>query len=147
MTPSAGDYIPGDGEEKIFIALMQIMKERGMPKKFVVSLNDLRIKLKIETNDYAKRIKKSLTRLAMTNYAFKNTLYSSDKKGVFGEEIITTMFSMRTITLSLPENKRYKAEINDDRVKEIYEISISDHFYKNSATRFVMKSYDMLKVA
>ena len=135
VTPSAGDYIPGDGEEKIFIALMQIMKERGMPKKFVVSLNDLRIKLKIETNDYAKRIKKSLTRLAMTNYAFKNTLYSSDKKGVFGEEIITTMFSMRTITLSLPENKRYKAEINDDRVKEIYEISISDHFYKNIITK------------
>ncbi|WP_297488632.1 hypothetical protein, partial [uncultured Cetobacterium sp.] len=131
VTPSAGDYIPGEGEEKIFIALMQIMKERGMPQKFMVTLSDLKNKLKMNTKAYSSIIKNSLIRLATTNYAFKNTLYSSSLKGVFGEEIITTMFSMKVITLSLKENKKYRDIILDKRIKEIYEINISDHFYKN----------------
>ncbi|WP_297407719.1 hypothetical protein, partial [uncultured Cetobacterium sp.] len=131
VTPSAGDYIPGETEEKVFIALMQIMKEKNMPQKFVVKATELREKLKMPISKYNSIVKTSLSRLATANYAFKNTLYSSECKGVIGEEVLTTMFSLRTITLSKKENKKYKDMVNDKRVKEVYEITMSDHFYKN----------------
>ncbi len=132
VKPSAGNYIPGEMEEKIFIALMQMMKERGMPKKFVVTSTELRDRLKINSNaSYGTVIKNSLLRLSETNYNFKNTMYSSEKKGVIKEEISTPILSLRVITLSLKENTKYRKEIQDKRIKEIYEINISDHFYNN----------------
>ena len=132
VKPSAGNYIPGEMEEKIFIALMQIMKERGMPKKFMVTSTELRDKLKIGSNaSYGIVIKNSLLRLSETNYNFKNTMYSSEKKGVIKEEISTQILSLKIITLSLKENSKYRKEIPDKRIKEIYEINISDHFYSN----------------
>ena len=132
VKPSAGNYIPGEMEEKIFIALMQIMKERGMPKKFMVTSTELRDKLKIGSNaSYGTVIKNSLLRLSETNYNIKNTMYSSEKKGVIKEEISTQILSLKIITLSLKENSKYRKEIPDKRIKEIYEINISDHFYSN----------------
>ena len=131
VTPSAGDYIPGELEERVFIALMQIMKERGMPREFLVTSVELREKLNLNFSKYNNKIKNSLIRLATTNYAFKNTLYSSEFKGIIGEEVITTMFSLRILTLSLKENKKYRDKINDKRIKEIYEIKMTEHFYKN----------------
>lgn len=131
VTPAAGDYIPGEGEEKIFIALMQIMKEKGLPKKFTISSVELREKLKIKSTRSAEIIKNSLMRLSQTNYIFKNTMYSSEKKGVIKEQISTPILTLRILTLSLAENKFYRNAYNDKRIKEIYEITISDHFYKN----------------
>ncbi|MCJ8342994.1 MAG: hypothetical protein MJH09_09150, partial [Cetobacterium sp.] len=42
VSPKAGDYIPGEMEEKVFIALMEVMKEKHMPQRFVVSAPELR---------------------------------------------------------------------------------------------------------
>lgn len=132
VKPAAGDYVPGETEEKVFIALMQIMKEKGMPKKFIVTSTELRDKLKIGSNaSYGSVVKNSLLRLAETNYNFKNTMYSSEKNGVIKEEVSTPILSLRIITLSLKENSVYREQVQDKRIKEIYEINISDHFYKN----------------
>ena len=131
VKPTSGESIPGELEEKVFIALMQIMKERNMPQKFIVKGSEIKNKLKLSTKGYYSIIKKSLIKLAETNYNFKNTLYSSEKSGVIKEEISTPILSLRIITLSLKENKKYKEEINDNRIKEVYEINISEHFYKN----------------
>lgn len=131
VTPAAGDYIPGEAEEKIFIALMQLMKEKGMPKKFIISSNDLKDKLKLNTNRYAEIVKKSLIRLSRTNYNFKNTMYSSEYKGTIKEEISTPILTLKILTLSLKENKKYRLSYKDKRIKELYEIDISDHFYNN----------------
>ncbi|MGL4673145.1 hypothetical protein, partial [Cetobacterium sp.] len=49
VTPSAGNYIPGEAEEKVFIALMQVMKEKGMAQRFVVSSIEVRDKLNFNT--------------------------------------------------------------------------------------------------
>lgn len=131
VTPAAGDYIPGEAEEKIFIALMQLMKEKGMPKKFIISSNELKDKLKLNTNRYAEIVKKSLIRLSRTNYNFKNTMYSSEYKGTIKEEISTPILTLKILTLSLKENKKYRLSYKDKRIKELYEIDISDHFYNN----------------
>lgn len=131
VTPTAGDYIPGEAEEKIFIALMQLMKEKGMPKKFIISSNELKDKLKLNTNRYAEIVKKSLIRLSRTNYNFKNIMYSSEYKGTIKEEISTPILTLKILTLSLKENKNYRSTYKDKRIKELYEIDISDHFYSN----------------
>ncbi|WP_297488834.1 hypothetical protein [uncultured Cetobacterium sp.] len=135
VKPSSGDYIPGEGEEKVFIALMQIMKEKGMPRKFIVTAGELKEKLNLKTKRYIYDIKKSLLRLSETNYNFKNTMYSSEKKGVLNEEISTPILTLRIITLCLEENQKYRDIFDDKRVKEIYEIEISEHFYKNIITK------------
>lgn len=132
VSPKAGDYIPGEMEEKVFIALMEVMKERNMPQKFIVSATELREKLKINSDrHYYSNIKKSLLRLSETNYNFKNTMYSSELGGTIKEEISTSILNLRVVNLSLKMNQGYREKINDKRIKEIYEISISDHFYKN----------------
>ena len=137
VSPTAGDYIPGEMEEKIFIALMQIMKEKNLSKKFIVTAKEIKDKLKMGSGTYNNTIKKSLSRLSTTNYSFKNTFYSSANKGVLEKEISTTMLSLETITLSLKENEKYRNTINDKRVKEIYIVTMSDHFYEN----IVQKGY------
>lgn len=132
ISPKAGEYIPGEPEEKVFIALMQIMKEHGMPKKFVVSAKELRDKLKMNnTGRYITFIKNSLLRLSETNYNFKNTMYSSEKNGILKEEVSTPILTLRIISLDLEENKVYRNSMGDKRVKELYEINITDHFYNN----------------
>lgn len=146
VIPSAGNYIPGEAEEKIFIALMKIMKQKGMPRKFIVTSKELKEELSLNTGRYIAIIKDALLRLSSTTYNFKNTMYSSEKKTVLSEEVQTAIMSLRILKLADKNNIKIKKEINDNRVKEVYEICISDHFYNNSATRFVMKSYDMLKV-
>ena len=131
VTPTAGNYIPGEMEEKVFIALMQIMKEKGMPKQFVISGSNLRDKLKLNTARYGDIIKSSLLRLSETNYKFKNTMYSSELKGTINKEVSTPILTLEVITLSLKQNEKYRKVFDDKRIKEVYKISISDHFYSN----------------
>lgn len=131
VSPKAGDYIPGELEEKVFIALMKIMKRKGMSEKFIVTAKELKDELKINSNTYIKKIKDSLSRLASTSYKFKNTMYSSKEKSILTDTIETTILSVRTLSLSKKENKIIKAQIGDNRVKEVYEISISKPFYEN----------------
>ena len=131
VTPTAGNYIPGEMEEKVFIALMQIMKEKGMPKQFVISGSNLRDKLKLNTARYGDIIKSSLLRLSETNYKFKNTMYSSELKGTINKEVSTPILTLEIITLSLKQNEKYRKVFDDKRIKEVYKISITDHFYRN----------------
>lgn len=145
VSPMAGDYIPGEGEEKVFIALMKIMKKKGMPRKFIVTAQELKEELKINSHTYAHKIKESLSRLTSTNYKFKNTMYSSKEKMLLSDEIETTILSLRTLKLNKPENEKIKKEIKDNRIKEVYEISISTHFYENIMTKgYLVYNSDIL---
>ncbi|WP_407536492.1 hypothetical protein [Cetobacterium somerae] len=148
VTPAAGDLIPGEAEERIFIALMKIMKEKGMEQEFIATAREIKEAAKINTNNYLADIKKAISRLSKSNYTFKNTMYSNELGTILSGEISTPILTYKSQSeISSDEMKRIKNSINDNRIKEFYLIKISDHFYKNSVTRFVMKSYDMLKVA
>lgn len=131
VTPQAGDYIPGEMEEKVFIALMQIMKERDMKRKIIISSVDLRDKLKMKTGAYIDILSKALSRLGSTNYTFKNTLYSSEFKGTLDRKVETSIFNITTISLNEKQNKKYREMFKDKRIKVIYEIEFSEHFYNN----------------
>lgn len=131
VTPASGYHIPGEMEEKVFIVLMKIMKDKGMPQKFWVTLSDLKKELGLNTNRANELIKKSLLRIANTFYSFKNTMYFNELKSVLKEEITRSIFELDIVSLESKENAAIKAKVNDKRIKEIYQIKISDFFYKN----------------
>lgn len=135
VTPSAGDFIPGEGEERIFIALMKIMKMKGMEQEFIVTASEIRNEARILNKNYITEIKKALKRLSGTNYNFKNTFYSNDLGAVIKEEASTPVLTFRAKKLSLKENSHLRSEFDDGRIKEVYWIKISDHFYKNIVKR------------
>lgn len=131
VTPSAGEYIPGETEEIIFIALMSIMKKNGMKQEFYTTSSEIKSEAKIHSKNYGSIIKSSLARLSSTNYVFKNTMYSSDFKGILSEEVNTSILSFRARNLLDKKFKHLRNEFNDKRIKEAYWIKISDHFYNN----------------
>ncbi|WP_426711464.1 hypothetical protein [Cetobacterium sp. SF1] len=131
VSPISGDHIPGEFEEKVFIALLRIMKKRKFGQTFTISSGQIKDELGINLPKIYDKIKKSLFRLSKTNYAFKNTLYSSEIKGILSSEISTNIFNLKKIDLTLKENYLYEQEISDGRIKEIYEISLSNYFYEN----------------
>ncbi|MEG0235999.1 MAG: hypothetical protein RR523_13360 [Cetobacterium sp.] len=135
VSPIAGDHIPGDFDEKVFIAISKIIKKRGFSRNFTVTSSDIKRELGNEKDYIYKNIRQSIKRLSSTNYIFKNTMYSSEIKGVIDREISTNILTVEIIDLKLDSNKKYREEYQDLRVKEIYKFSINDHFYNNIVSK------------
>ena len=72
----AGYSIPGEFEERVFIALTKIMKKHNYSRKFVVSANEILENLNVTNPIYFKKLKTAMELLAKTNYTFMNSLYS-----------------------------------------------------------------------
>ncbi|MHA4987832.1 replication initiation protein [Cetobacterium somerae] len=135
VSPIAGDHIPGDFDEKVFIAISKIIKKRGFSRNFTVTSSDIKRELGNEKDYIYKNIRQSIKRLSSTNYIFKNTMYSSEIKGVIDREISTNILTVEIIDLKLDSNKKFREEYQDLRVKEIYKFSINDHFYNNIVSK------------
>ena len=81
VTPGNKETIPGELEERVFIALLKIFKNKGYQQNFYCSLSEIISNLNISKNSYNamyERIRKALNRLASTNFKFKNLFYSSE---------------------------------------------------------------------
>ncbi|MGL4935592.1 MAG: RepB family plasmid replication initiator protein [Cetobacterium sp.] len=135
VKPSAGELIPGEAEEKIFIALMKLLKEKNMAQEFVVTANEIRDAAKIHASHYIKEIKRALSRLSDTSYVFKNTMYSNELGGILNQEVNTPILTFKALSLKREENRKIKNDIKDNRIKEVFCIKISDHFYQNIVKR------------
>ena len=135
VSPIAGDHIPGDFDEKVFIAISKIIKKRGFSRNFTVTSSDIKRELGNEKDYIYKNIRQSIKRLSSTNYVFKNTMYSSEIKGVIDREISTNILTVEIIDLKLDSNKKFREEYQDLRIKEIYKFSINDHFYNNIVSK------------
>ncbi len=126
----AGSSIPGEFEERVFIALTKIMKKNGYKKNFIVTLNEIIENLNVNNSFYIAKIKKALVLLSKTNYTFKNSLYSNEAKGILDKEIISTIMSITIITRKDSDADKVD-QFEDKRVKEVYLISFTEYFYNN----------------
>lgn len=135
VKPSSGELIPGEGEERVFIALMKLMKEKGMTQEFIVTAKEIKDAVKTHSNNYISEIKRALLRLSETSYNFKNTMYSNEMNAILKEEVSTPILTFKAKKLDLLGNENIKNEIKDGRIREVYIIRISDHFYKNIVKR------------
>ncbi len=126
--------IPGEFEERIFIALTKIMKNNNYSRKFVVSANDILENLGLSNKAYYKRIKEALLLLSKTNYTFTNSLYSNKESGIIEKQIVSSIMNITII--SKKDKKAGEIEFFEDgRIKEVYEISFTDYFYDNIIRR------------
>ena len=135
VKPSSGELIPGEGEERVFIALMKLMKEKGMTQEFIVTAKEIKDAVKTHSNNYISEIKRALLRLSETSYNFKNTMYSNEMNAILKEEVSTPILTFKAKKLDLSGNESIKNTIKDGRIREVYVIRISDHFYKNIVKR------------
>jgi len=90
--------------------------------------------MKIENKTTRKgmytKIRTAISKMATTSFRFQNIFYSNELRNVVGDLIETNILNFRAITIK-DANSTEKNFFTDKRTKEIYKISISDHFYDN----------------
>lgn len=122
--------IPGEFEERVFIALTKIMKNNNYSRRFVVSANEILETLGLSNKVYYKRIREALTLLSKTNYTFLNSLYSNKESGIIEKKIMSSIMNITII--SKKDSRAKEIEVFEDgRIKEVYEINFTDYFYDN----------------
>lgn len=131
IEPNQGFRIPGEFEERVFIALIKVMRDNSYARSFYVSTNEIIEASGISnfSNSY-KRVRTAMETLANNTYRFKNILYSSEKKALLEGETTTGILDITRIT-EKDSGKDEKSYFQDKRVKEIYKISMADHFFDN----------------
>ncbi|MBC2857386.1 hypothetical protein H3N56_13170 [Cetobacterium sp. 2A] len=134
VRPTSGDSIPGELEERIFIALTKIMRDKKYGIEFIVSASEILDNLNVENRGtrqtLLKQIKGSIARLSQTSYTFKNTLYSNTEGSIVEDTILTNIMNVRIITKTKAKGGETEY-FRDGRISEIYKISLSQPFYNN----------------
>ena len=134
IIPAYGTMIPGELEERVFIALIKIFRNNNYNQTFYCTLNDIFDNMKIEKINTRRtlypKVKKAISKLATTTYRFKNLFYSSEVNRLLDDFIETNILTYRAVRLKDATEKE-KSFFNDKRLKEVYKISVSQHFYDN----------------
>ena len=134
VVPAVQTTIPGELEERIFIALLKIFRNNGYNQTFYCRMSDIFENMKIANTNtrnslYAK-IRNSISKLATTTFKFKNLFYSSELNKIDSDLIVTNILTYRVVTFKDSSNNE-KNFFNDKRVKEVYKITLSQHFFEN----------------
>ncbi|MDX8337328.1 MULTISPECIES: hypothetical protein [Cetobacterium] len=133
VNPTSGDYIPGELEERVFIALLKIMRDKRYNNTFYTTISEILTSMGIVQESFKGfygRISKALIRLSQTSYTFKNSLYSNKIKGIIEEQINTNIMNIHMISMKQAHESE-KELFTDRRIKEVIKVSISEHFYDN----------------
>lgn len=133
VRPAFNSSIPGDFEERIFISLTKIMRDRGYNQTFYTNISEILDNLNVPRstkNGLYKKTKESIDKMANSTYRFKNLFYSNEVSQVVDDLINTNMFTYRVVTIKEAENTETDFFV-DKRIKEIYKITFTDEFYKN----------------
>ena len=134
VVPAVKTTIPGELEERIFIALLKIFRNNGYNQTFYCRMSDIFENMKIANTNtrnslYAK-IRNSISKLATTTFKFKNLFYPSELNKIDSDLIATNILTYRVVTFKDSSNNE-KNFFNDKRVKEVYKITLSQHFFEN----------------
>ena len=134
ILPAVNTQIPGEIEERVFIALTKILRNNGFSKIFYCTINDIFDNMKIDSKATRKgmylKIKQAISKMATTTYRFQNIFYANELRGIISDLVETSILNFSSITIK-DANSNEKNFFTDKRTKEIYKISISDNFYEN----------------
>ena len=76
ITPPNDESIPGEFDERVFIALTKLMRDNNFNRTFYTTVSQIIDNMKIENEGtkkgFYKRVKSSIERMANTNFKFKN---------------------------------------------------------------------------
>ena len=134
VRPAFNSSIPGDFEERIFICLTKLMRQKGYKQSFYTNISEILDNLNVPRgtkNGLYKKTKESIDKMANSIYRFKNLFYSNELNKIIDDLINTNMFTYRVITFREADNNNEFDLFSDKRVKEVYKITFTDEFYKN----------------
>ncbi len=149
VEPAEGYAIPGEFEERVFIALTKIMRDNNYGQSFFVSINDIYKALNCpRTSNIYSKIRNALKTMTNNFYRFENTLYSNEINSLLEQTIETNIMNIIEITRKDKEASSID-HFDDGRVKSIYKISLTDHFYNNIIKRgyMVFDSSKLLEIS
>ena len=133
IVPPVNEAIPNEFDERVFISLLKIMKQKGSHKTFYCSITDIVDNLKVSDSTkkgmYSK-IKSSILKLSKTSYSFFNLFYLGPLNKKLDDLITTPLITSRILTLKDADSKE-KDMFKDKRTKELYKINIADDIYNN----------------
>lgn len=134
VVPAVQTTIPGELEERVFISLLKIFRNNGYKQTFYCRMSDIFENMKVDNintrNSLYAKIRTSISKLATTTFKFKNLFYSSELNNVDSDLIVTNILTYRVVTFKDSTNTE-KEYFNDKRIKEVYKITLSQHFFEN----------------
>lgn len=151
VTPLVNRTIPGEFEERVFIALTKIMRDKGYGRIFYTTpteiIRNIGEDFKKLPSVYYKKVKEALHKMNESNYKFKNSLYSNEHNRKLDDEIKTNIMNIRILSETDANDIEIKF-FEDKRIKEIYKISFSDYFYDNIVRKgyLVFNSEELLNI-
>ena len=133
IVPPVNEAIPNEFDERVFLSLLKIMKQKGSHEPFYCSITDIVDNLKVSDSTkkgmYSK-IKSSILKLSKTSYSFFNLFYLGPLNKKLDDLITTPLITSRILTLKDADSKE-KDMFKDKRTKELYKINIADDIYNN----------------
>jgi hypothetical protein len=134
VIPAVGTSIPGEFEERVFIALLKIFKKSKYSPTFYCKASEILDNMNVSNEKSKKalysKVKQSISKLTTTTFKFKNLFYSNALQDVIDDLIETNILTYRLLSFKEASSDE-KEYFSDKRVKEIYKISVSSHFYDN----------------
>ena len=134
IIPAFDTMIPGDWEERVFIAITKILRNNNFKQTFYCTINDIFDNMKIYNKTTRKglypKIRKAISKMATTTFRFKNLFYSNEARKILDDLVETNILTFRMVTLKDATMKESNF-FTDKRTKEIFRITISQHFYEN----------------
>ena len=134
IIPAHDSMIPGELEERVFIALTKIYRNNGFKQTFYCTLSDIYENMNITSINtkrslYAK-VKAAISKLQSTSFNFKDLFYSNEINKIYNDLIKTNILNYRVISLKDATNSESNF-FTDKRIKEVYKITLSEHFHDN----------------
>ena len=152
VKPVAGGKIPLEFDENVFYGLMRIYKKQGHNQKVYFDWQHLIEETGIKYNGTSlTKTKAALKRMCETHYVFNNLFYSNANGNIIKDNLSTTMFSKREITLKDAQNvgEEQLKYFRSGKVKEIIEVTFSPLFYDNIIRKgfLYFDSNELLKIS
>lgn len=150
IIPSYNETIPSELEERVFIALLKLFKDKGYNITFYCTMSEILNAMKLSKGTqramYSK-VKIAINKLSQTMYNFKNLFYSSASNGLIEDTLSTNILTYHLLSFK-EANETEQPFFSDKRVKDIFKITLSQHFFENIVEKgyLVFDSDELLNI-
>lgn len=139
VSPKLNSKIPGELEEKIFLALMKIYRNNNYNSTIYADYFTLCKEMGVVYSTKTVRsLKEGITKLNGTIYTFNNCFYSNTERKIINDKIETNLFNVRTVFC---KKKMHKvAKKNTQYCKKKYTKNV--YFFIDSLLSVLLCNFD-----
>lgn len=133
IIPTVNEPIPGEFDERVFLAILKVMEEKGNKPIFVCTHIDILNAMNVSYDDldnYYSKMKSSIIKLSKTIYSFNDLYHDYSIKGKFNGLTITPIITTRIITCK-DATAEEKELLEYEKIKEIYKIRVADDIFND----------------